>query len=66
MVMTGSGKFVEIQGTAEGKTFSHDELDMLLTLSRGGIEKLIHEQRNVLGPDAAMQIDDSIEYYGKA
>ncbi|NLZ28337.1 MAG: ribonuclease PH [Firmicutes bacterium] len=66
VVMTGGGKFVEIQGTAEGKTFSHDELDMLLELSRKGIEKLISEQRNVLGPDAAKRIDDSIDYYGKA
>lgn len=66
VVMTGGGKFVEIQGTAEGKTFSHDELDILLELSRKGIEKLISEQRNVLGPDAAMQVDDSVDYYGKA
>ncbi|MFY9113694.1 MAG: ribonuclease PH [Dethiobacteria bacterium] len=63
VVMTASDKFVEIQGTAEGKTFSHEELDLLLVLSGKGIKELILEQRAILGHDAVAEIDESINYY---
>jgi ribonuclease PH len=43
IVMTGSGKFVEIQGTGEESTFTQDDLNQMLTLARGGIEKLLSE-----------------------
>ncbi len=45
IVMTGSGKFVEIQGTAEGKTFDRVDLDNFLTLGELGIKKLIEYQQ---------------------
>jgi ribonuclease PH len=48
VVMTGSGAFVEVQGTAEGKPFSRRQLDTLLKLAEGGIEELTKTQRNVL------------------
>lgn len=45
IVMTGSGKFVEIQGTAEGKTFDRADLDSFLNLGELGIKKLIEYQQ---------------------
>jgi ribonuclease PH len=48
VVMTGSGRFVEVQGTAEGAPFSRDELDSLLALAAGGINQLVGAQRAVL------------------
>jgi ribonuclease PH len=48
VVMTGSGRFVEVQGTAEGAPFSRDELDSLLALAATGIAELVGEQRAVL------------------
>ena len=48
VVMTGSGRFVEVQGTAEGAAFSRDELDSLLMLAEGGIKELIVAQQAVL------------------
>lgn len=44
VVMTGSGRFVELQGTGEEATFSDDELSELLGLARGGIEELTELQ----------------------
>ena len=41
VVMTGSGGFVEVQGTAEGSPFSRAEFDTLLGLASGGIEELV-------------------------
>jgi ribonuclease PH len=48
VVMTGSGGFVEVQGTAEGAPYSRPELDSLLALADRGIRELIAEQRRVL------------------
>ncbi|MFC1511052.1 ribonuclease PH [Candidatus Margulisiibacteriota bacterium] len=48
VVMTESGQFVEVQGTAEGGTFSKKSLDQLLDLAKGGIEQLINKQKSVL------------------
>jgi ribonuclease PH len=45
VVMTGSGRFVEIQATAEGRPFAGDELDRLLSLASGGIRTLTEHQR---------------------
>ena len=47
-VLTGSGKFVEIQGTAEGEAFSVDELNELIGLAQKGIGELVTLQRAVL------------------
>jgi len=49
VVMTGSGEFVEIQGTGEEATFSRSQLDSMLELAESGIQKLLAEQRKVLG-----------------
>ncbi|NLL51152.1 MAG: ribonuclease PH [Peptococcaceae bacterium] len=46
--MTGSGKFVEIQGTAEGLPFDRADLDAFLTLGEEGIKKLLEYQRLAL------------------
>ena len=49
VVMTGSGGFVEVQGTAEGTPFSRAELDALLELAGDGIAQLVVEQKKALG-----------------
>src|SRR5512142_110867 len=48
VVMLGNGKFVEVQGTAEGHAFSREEMDALLELAKNGIGQLIEKQRAVL------------------
>jgi ribonuclease PH len=48
VVMTGSGDLVEIQGTAEGRTFTREQLDLLVVLASGGIEQLTEFQRQAL------------------
>ena len=45
IVMTGSGKFVEIQGTAEGKPFAQKEMQGLITLAKKGIAELVGVQK---------------------
>jgi ribonuclease PH len=49
VVMTGSGRLVEIQGTAEGTPFSRDDLTALVDLAETGIQQLTDLQRHVLG-----------------
>ena len=49
IIMTGSGKFVEIQGTGEEATFDDDELASLLSLGRKGIRELTSIQSKSLG-----------------
>jgi ribonuclease PH len=48
VVMTGSGGFVELQGTAEGAAFTRAELDALMVLAEGGIRSLIEAQAAAL------------------
>jgi ribonuclease PH len=48
VVMTGAGRFVEVQGTAEGLPFTRSELDQLLDLAEGGIRDIFALQREVL------------------
>ncbi|MCP1306791.1 ribonuclease PH [Paenibacillus tyrfis] len=52
VVMTGQGKFVEVQGTGEEAPFSRQELDALLALAETGIQEMIREQALALGPIA--------------
>ncbi|MNU01979.1 Ribonuclease PH [compost metagenome] len=52
LVMTGSGKFVELQGTGEDSPFDRKELEEMLTLGENGILQLIERQKEVLGPIA--------------
>ena len=46
VIMTECGQFIEIQGTAEGQPFSHDELQSLLGLAKSGIENIISQAKN--------------------
>jgi ribonuclease PH len=48
VVMLGNGRFVEVQGTAEGNAFTPAEMDALLALAQGGITELIAIQRAAL------------------
>jgi ribonuclease PH len=48
IVMTGSGRFVEVQGTAEGLAFTRGELDELLSLAEHGIAELLDVQAATL------------------
>lgn len=49
LVALESGGIVEIQGTAEGRTLTREELDSLIDLGLGGIQQLIEAQRRALG-----------------
>ena len=51
VVCTGDGRFIELQGTAEGEPFSREEMDALLGLARAGLDTLFAAQRAAL--DAA-------------
>ena len=48
IVMTGSGRLVEVQGTAEGEPFTRADLDTLLDLAAAGIKELVEVQRSLL------------------
>jgi ribonuclease PH len=48
-VKTGDGRFIELQGTAEGKPFDKRALDALMDLADAGIKQLIEIQRSVVG-----------------
>ena len=48
VVMTGAGRFVEVQGTAEGLAFTRREMDALLSLAEKGIAELVVLQRRAL------------------
>jgi ribonuclease PH len=49
VVMTGTGNFVEVQGTAEGEPFEKATLDRMLAVAGRGIEQLVAAQRETLG-----------------
>ena len=49
VVMDQAGRFIEIQGTAEGAPFSRDEMDALLALAEQGINEIITAQNAVIG-----------------
>jgi ribonuclease PH len=48
VVMTGKGGFVEIQGTAEGEPFSHEDMTAMLALAHAGIKELSLKQKQAL------------------
>ncbi len=52
VVMDETGEFIEIQGTAEGKTFTMDEMLAMTELARKGIADIIKAQKQALGADA--------------
>ncbi len=49
VVMTAEGKFIEVQGTAEGEPFAREQMNRLVDLAWGGIAKLFEVQREVIG-----------------
>lgn len=53
VVMTGDGRFVEVQGTAEGEPFSREELDSLLGLAEKGIREINELQREYMAIEVA-------------
>jgi ribonuclease PH len=48
-VMTGSGLFIEVQGTAERVPFNKEQLDLMTELAVSGIQKIIDRQKEVVG-----------------
>ncbi|MNN82575.1 Ribonuclease PH [compost metagenome] len=52
VVMTGEGKFVEIQGTGEESPFSREEMNGMMELAEKGIREMVAQQQEVLGPIA--------------
>jgi ribonuclease PH len=48
IVMTGDGRLVEVQGTAEGDPFSRQQMDLLMELAGTGINQLFQMQRDAL------------------
>ncbi len=49
IVRTGSGHFIEIQGTAESKPFNQEQMNQMIELANVGIQQLIEKQREILG-----------------
>ncbi len=49
LVKTGDGRFIELQGTAEGQPFDRRALDALMELADNGIKELIAMQKAVVG-----------------
>lgn len=63
IVMTASGKLVEVQGSAEEKPFSREELDLMLDLAAAGVLEITARQMEALGPEITALITASIERY---
>lgn len=57
VVMTGSGRLVEVQGTGEGATFDRGQLDEMLDLAAAGIRQLIALQKEIIAEDLFMGED---------
>jgi ribonuclease PH len=53
VVMNEAGRYIELQGTAEGHAFSPDELESLLGLARSGVAHVVEQQRLALAAAAA-------------
>ncbi len=48
-VMTGAGKFIEVQGTAEASPFTRKQMERMAEIAQGGIKELLKTQRRVIG-----------------
>ncbi|WP_373892989.1 ribonuclease PH [Virgibacillus natechei] len=59
IVMTGSGEFVEIQGTGEEATFSGNQLQTMLQLANEGLDQITEKQKEVIG-DLAERIGETV------
>ncbi len=53
VVMSGSGGFIEVQGTAEGQVFDRDQLTTLIDLASAGIAEIVEEQKAVIATPPA-------------
>jgi ribonuclease PH len=53
VVITGPGKFIEVQGTAEESPFDRSQLDAMLQMAANGVQDLIAMQRKLLAERAA-------------
>jgi len=49
VVMTGNGRYIEIQATAEGEPFAREDMNALLALAEKGVRELVARQREALG-----------------
>ncbi|MDR7001448.1 ribonuclease PH [Neobacillus niacini] len=58
VVMTGSGEFVELQGTGEESTFSYNQLQELLSAAQAGLSELFEYQKIALGGDITEKIEE--------
>jgi ribonuclease PH len=56
VVMTGSGEFVEVQGTGEGRPFTREEHGKLLNLAEDGIKEIIELQKYALGNELSFRV----------
>jgi ribonuclease PH len=56
VVMTGGGRFVELQGTGEGSSFADQDLRALLSLARSGIRRVVAFQRKLLGSSGLLPL----------
>lgn len=61
IVMTGSGEYVELQGTGEEAAFTHHELLNMLGIGSAGIENIISEQKLVLGEELTGKIVSDVK-----
>lgn len=59
VVMTQSGRIVEVQGTAEGRPFSREEMEQLLNLAEKGIFELMDIQKALLMEDLSKKFGDN-------
>ncbi len=62
IVMTASGELVEIQGSAEGKPFSREQLEQLLDMAAAGVQKISVCQKEALGPDLDALLQEFADY----
>ena len=60
VVMTGGGRFVEVQGTGEEATFSEQELTALVELAKNGIRQIARYQRESLGERWPVALKETI------
>ena len=56
VVMTGAGELVEVQGTAEHRTFSREQLSTLLDLADGAVSQIVALQRATLSTPPAPRV----------
>ena len=50
LVFTGDGNLIEVQGTAEGESFSREQLNALLEVGWQGAQQVVEKQREIVGP----------------